>query len=45
MKDPRHPEHEDMLDWAGGGFDAAAFDVQEINRTFHGGWGPTRPDA
>lgn len=45
MKDPKHPEHEDMLDWAGGGFDAAAFDVQEINRMFHGGWGPRRPDA
>ena len=45
MKDPKHPEHDEMLEWAGGDFDAAAFDVQEVNRTFHGGWGPRRPDA
>lgn len=34
-----------MMEWAGKDFDASAFDVQEINRTFHGGWGPRRPDA
>jgi hypothetical protein len=45
IKDPNHPEHEDMLEWAGKDFDASAFDVQEINRAFHGGWGPRRPDA
>jgi Plasmid pRiA4b ORF-3-like protein len=45
IKDPNHPEHEDMLEWAGKDFDASAFDVQEINRVFHGGWGPRRPDA
>jgi len=45
IKDPNHPEHEDMLEWAGRDFDPAAFDVQEVNRAFHGGWGPRRPDA
>jgi len=45
MNDPKHPEHEDMLDWAGGSFDPTAFNAHEINRAFHGGWGPRRPDA
>jgi hypothetical protein len=45
IKNPGHPEHEDMKNWAGADFDPAAFDVQEINRAFHGGWGPRRPDA
>jgi hypothetical protein len=45
IKDPNHPEHKDMLEWAGKDFDPAAFDVQDANRTFHGGWGPRRPDA
>jgi hypothetical protein len=42
IKDPKHPEHEDMMEWAGKDFDPAAFDVQEVNRAFHGGWGPRR---
>jgi hypothetical protein len=45
MNDPKHPEHEDMMEWAGGSFDPTAFDAYEINRTFHGGWGPRRPNA
>jgi Plasmid pRiA4b ORF-3-like protein len=45
IKDPRHPEHADMLEWAETHFDPAAFDVQEVNRAFHGGWGPRRSDA
>jgi hypothetical protein len=44
IKDPNHPEHEDMLEWAGKDFDPSAFDVQDINRAFHGGWGPSRPE-
>jgi Plasmid pRiA4b ORF-3-like protein len=43
VKDARHPDHEEMMEWAGGRFDAAAFDVQAANRMFHGGWGPRRP--
>ena len=45
IKNPNHPEHEDMLEWAGKDFDPAAFDLQEVNRAFHGGWEPRRPDA
>ena len=45
MSDPKHPEHEDMLEWASGNFDPTAFNLHEVNRTFHGGWGPRRPDA
>lgn len=32
LADPSHPEHEDMLDWHGDGFDAAELDLDEINR-------------
>ncbi len=45
LKDPKHPDHDEMLEWSGGGHDPEAFDVQEINRAFHGGWGPSRPHA
>ena len=31
VQDPDHPEHEEMLDWAGGEFDPAVFDLQEVN--------------
>jgi hypothetical protein len=31
VQDPNHPEHEEMLDWAGGEFDPAAFDLREVN--------------
>jgi hypothetical protein len=45
INDPKHPEHEDMWEWAGGKFDPSAFNVHDVNRAFHGGWGPRRPDA
>jgi len=45
IKDPKHPDHEDMVEWGGENFDPGRFDVQAVNRAFHGGWGPTRPDA
>lgn len=32
LADPSHPEHEEMLDWYGDGFDAAEPDLDEINR-------------
>lgn len=32
IRDPKHPEHEDMLEWAGGKFDPEKFDIDEINR-------------
>jgi hypothetical protein len=32
IHDPKHPEHEDLLDWVGGEFDPDAFSVEEVNR-------------
>ena len=32
IQNPENPEHEDMLEWAGGSFDPEAFDLDEINR-------------
>jgi len=31
MRDPNHPEHEDMLEWVGGEFDPEVFDLEEVN--------------
>jgi hypothetical protein len=31
IKDPNHPEHEDMLEWIGGEFDPEEFDLDEVN--------------
>jgi hypothetical protein len=31
IHDPKHPEHEEMLEWVGGEFDPDAFDVDEVN--------------
>jgi len=31
MADPKHPEHEEMKEWIGGGLDAAQFDLDGIN--------------
>lgn len=45
MRQPRHPEHEAMMEWHGGSFDPEAFDPQTINRAFHGGWAPTKPNG
>lgn len=32
ISDPKHEQHEDMLEWLGGGFDPDAFSVEEVNR-------------
>ncbi len=32
--DPKHPEHDAMLEWVGGEFDPEAFDVDAKNREF-----------
>jgi hypothetical protein len=29
--DPKHEQHEELLEWAGGEFDPEAFDVEEVN--------------
>ena len=36
IKDPKHPDHEDMVEWGGADFDPARFDVQSVNRAIHG---------
>lgn len=32
MRDPNHPQHDDMLEWIGGAFDPEAFDLAAVNR-------------
>jgi hypothetical protein len=32
IQDPRHPEHDELLAWAGGKFDPEAFDLERVNR-------------
>ena len=34
MRNPKHPEHQDMLEWCGGPLDPDAFDLDEINACF-----------
>ena len=31
LADPKHPGHEDMLDWLGGEFDPEAFSIEEVH--------------
>jgi hypothetical protein len=31
LADPRHERHEELLEWVGGSFDPAKFDVEEVN--------------
>jgi len=31
MRDPQHPEHDDMVEWIGGKFDPDAFDLRGVN--------------
>ena len=44
IRNPRHPEHGEMMEWHGGPFDPAAFDAHALNRAFHGGWAPRELD-
>jgi hypothetical protein len=32
MQDPRHPNHEDIMEWVGDNFDPEWFDLDEINK-------------
>lgn len=36
IRDPNHPEHEEMLDWIGGSFDPDAFDLAKVNQNLKG---------
>lgn len=31
IANPKHPEHEDLLEWIGGGFDPEYFNLEEVN--------------
>ena len=47
IKDPKHEEHDRMLEWVGGAFDPTGFDLNEINRTLRIGprpYGQSDPD-
>ena len=32
IRDPKHPEHEEMLEWVGGEYAPDVFDLDEVNR-------------
>ena len=32
IRDPEHPEHEEMVEWVGSAFDPDIFDLDEVNR-------------
>ncbi|MEO6726018.1 MAG: plasmid pRiA4b ORF-3 family protein [Blastocatellia bacterium] len=32
IKDPKHPEHEELLEWSGGDFDPQEFDLADVNK-------------
>jgi hypothetical protein len=36
LKDPFHPEHEEMFDWLPGDFDSEKFDLESVNRELGG---------
>jgi hypothetical protein len=35
IRDPEHPEHDEMVEWGGDEFDPEAFDLDEVNRELH----------
>jgi len=32
IRNPQHPDHEEMSEWVGDQFDPEAFDLEEVNR-------------
>ena len=36
INDPKHPDHEEMVEWGGADFDPTRFDVQSVNRAIQG---------
>jgi hypothetical protein len=38
ISDPKHPDHESMLEWLGGEFDPEEFDLEEINEDLAEYW-------
>ena len=35
IRDPKHPQHEELLEWIGGKFDPEAFDLEAINQALY----------
>lgn len=31
IRNPKHPEHDELLEWVGGGFDPEHFSIDEVN--------------
>jgi hypothetical protein len=38
ISNPKHPDHEDMLEWLGGEFDPEEFDLEAINEDLAEYW-------
>jgi hypothetical protein len=36
LQNPRHPEHEELLEWVGKDYDPERFSIEAINRILHG---------
>ena len=32
IADPKHPDHDDKIEWVGGKFDPEAFDLKKVNK-------------
>jgi hypothetical protein len=45
LANPKHPEHADLVGWVGGSFDPEAFDLRELNASFHGDWYPPETES
>jgi len=46
LADSSHPEHAERLDWVGGPFDPARFDLDDADRALHRlAWRPLTPIA
>ena len=45
LRDPDHPEHGEVVEWIGKGFDPDAFTVRQANLDIHGGWTRDGKDA
>jgi hypothetical protein len=45
LMNPNHPEYGELREWCDEDFDPERFDIQEVNRALHGGWGPATPQG
>lgn len=45
IADPHHPEHEELVDWLGPGFDPESFDLHEVNEVLVSEYGPRKHET